>query len=1250
MSNNHIITKDVGNLRGFSTDSSFTRPPNVASIAENIQRNPDGTLGPRRGYQCKAADIGGMGTGNYDNPFNNTIETLTVNDDGNLYKLLKKQIYLYYDGRVDGSVTGATQANPCEITAPSHGLSTGTEVILRNIPGMVQLNDLVYTITVTGINTFTLDGIDSTGFDPYGTGSGEWAIAFTDYRYLVFTIFTDPRFLSTNLGWSVAPWSTSPWGAPSGESITCQITVKRAAQIDGNQTNVNTINVKLGHELATSDTVIFTTSDGKKQQRLVTATTASSITVDGYSVTVLDDVYIDQFFDIPFRKGFDVTAPFEISTFLTQITSATTGIEGLQVVANGDTDKPAAFIEIIEPTVINDGTVYTINYCYWEAVNKTVPTTFPGSANPTFQNSEEFENASFATYDDVAYIANGWDRPQKYDGQTAYRVGMPTGIRPTLASSGAGSLDDGNYTYLITYEQVDAIGHVAEGPPSPTQSFTVTSGPLDIDVTVQNLASNSGWNTNGALSDGAATTVYGPDVDGYLYHLLGVQASPHTMKIGDTAFYTDRVIAQSDGASSGNTMTVDSGHGVEVNDFIWFSATSGETVQRFVTAVTSTEITFDGESVTWSDNEPILANKHNLVYGNIAIVDGQQNNVNTITVLTNHTIQVGDLVTFTDSSSRVQRREVTAIGGTSITIDGPPVTVTTLLLIVSETIRTDQFYVRRPSGNTTGATLSNNDPISNNLRINIYRTIQNGDLFYLLRTLPNDSISGNDQTFTDDIEAGQLAGDITDVTTGGANCDITSVAHGLETGMQVRITEVGGTIEVNDRNYTITKLTDDTFRLDGVNPAAFTAYTAGGRWEVIFGLNNELGVPYSDPDRLPDPPPISKYVLTYGNQLLYAGGERNTAENSDNVFFSEGNQPESVPEATNFFTVPSQNDDISGIGQAGTTLIVFKNKSANAIIGDLLTSQFQVNPISPGTNIGCVAHATIQPVGSLLYFLHTNGVYAITENQFYPTDPFGNPVPLSTPIDDIFRTENYLPQTKLVFKRAVATNYTKDNQYLVFIPAEDTQTTQRTANQNSILLCYDYQAKNWFKWTNMNAAGGIFSIDDDLYFQERRFSGLVGNTANLYKQHRFYRLVDYADHTSSMRVEWRSSWQDLGLPEVRKKFVRCMLLINRVSSLLQFNNPNMMFSSYLDRLPNRQDTIADITTVNNQRNASWSISPWGFSIWSGYQDSFARVNLRQGTVSKSMQVGFKLVGINMSFKLSGLQLEAVPEFRRTFVR
>jgi hypothetical protein len=331
-------------------------------------------------------------------------------------------------------------------------------------------------------------------------------------------------------------------------------------------------------------------------------------------------------------------------------------------------------------------------------------------------------------------------------------------------------------------------------------------------------------------------------------------------------------------------------------------------------------------------------------------------------------------------------------------------------------------------------------------------------------------------------------------------------------------------------------------------------------------------------------------------------------------------------------------------------LITTKTQSLWAATGNFLSGQIDIVQIAPGTSIGCISNATIVSIGTLMYFLHINGVYAITENQLFPTDAFGNPIPISIAIDKIFRENNYLPQTKYVLKRAVAINYTKDNQYILFLPCEDSQSTIRTANSYSIILTYDYQGKNWFKWDNMNAAGGMVVIDDNLYFQERRFTRVDGNTANLYKQHRFYRLVDHADHAGPQNCTWLSSWEDLGQPEIRKKFCRCILLMDRLSSLLQYNNPVMTFSSYLNRIPNLKNTISIISQTNNIRNSSWSFSGWGWNYWSGYQDSFITVNLKQGTVAKSIQVGFTISGINMDIRLAGFQIETILENRNTVVR
>ena len=68
------------------------------------------------------------------------------------------------------TITGATKANPCEITIAGHGYSSGDVVMITSVGGMTQLNDKLYTITKTGDNTFTLDGIDSSGYSDWTTG------------------------------------------------------------------------------------------------------------------------------------------------------------------------------------------------------------------------------------------------------------------------------------------------------------------------------------------------------------------------------------------------------------------------------------------------------------------------------------------------------------------------------------------------------------------------------------------------------------------------------------------------------------------------------------------------------------------------------------------------------------------------------------------------------------------------------------------------------------------------------------------------------------------------------------------------------------------------------------------------------------------------------------------------------------------------------------------------------------------------
>ena len=348
MSNNHNITRNIGNLRGFSTDSDYIRPPNVATNAINLQRAPDNTLQLRRGYQCQIAAIGGNGIGTFDDPTDDDINTVCLGLDGYLYNKVTRQIYFYYNGEVTGPITMITETdpatvtsmahglltgtyvtitnvggmvevnnqtyiidvtgpnefnlystvmtgvisfadttNPCKITSVAHGLSTGQMIMIDDVYGMTELNKLSYTITVIDVNNFTLDGIDATLYTDYISGGtwflaensilfsaytsgGVWTIAYTQFRYLVMSIFTDPRYIYS----------------PIDQSITCDVIVNRMALVDLTQTNTNTINVEFGHDLVATETIQFYSSDGVFQQRVLTSVTPFSLTFGGTPVNV----------------------------------------------------------------------------------------------------------------------------------------------------------------------------------------------------------------------------------------------------------------------------------------------------------------------------------------------------------------------------------------------------------------------------------------------------------------------------------------------------------------------------------------------------------------------------------------------------------------------------------------------------------------------------------------------------------------------------------------------------------------------------------------------------------------------------------------------------------------------------------------------------------------------------------------------------------------------------------------------------
>jgi len=117
---------------------------------------------------------------------------------------------------------------------------------------------------------------------------------------------------------------------------------------------------------------------------------------------------------------------------------------------------------------------------------------------------------------------------------------------------------------------------------------------------------------------------------------------------------------------------------------------------------------------------------------------------------------------------------------------------------------------------------------------------------------------------------------ITDITQADP-CVVTAVAHGMATGWEVRITDLGsemlvarGMDQLNDNRYSITVLTADTFSLqdvitgEDIDSSAYTAYVSGGS---VIGISRTQALSSAF-----EYDPIS-YRLTAGTAVMATDGD-----------------------------------------------------------------------------------------------------------------------------------------------------------------------------------------------------------------------------------------------------------------------------------------------------------------------------------------------------------------------------------------
>lgn len=242
------------------------------------------------------------------------------------------------------------------------------------------------------------------------------------------------------------------------------------------------------------------------------------------------------------------TAIDAVTNFAATITGATTG--------------PAAFLPTLYREAFDSVTPLDIPFNTSDAVRKPVGAVDCFAAHYGARHLTSHRLATFLNHKQVIYIASETSLLQKYDGVSVYNAGVQKGAA-SVAGQATGGAITATWRYRIRLSHTDA--KLNYNPGSLTTFLPVTiSAKTGVDVTVTVPQTNSGYATDYAKVNGA--------------------------QVGVT------------------TITVDSGHSLQIGDLIWILDRSVSAVlatQRTVTNRTNTTVTISGAAVNVSDDDII---------------------------------------------------------------------------------------------------------------------------------------------------------------------------------------------------------------------------------------------------------------------------------------------------------------------------------------------------------------------------------------------------------------------------------------------------------------------------------------------------------------------------------------------------------------------------------------------------------------------------------------------------------------------
>ena len=396
-------------------------------------------------------------------------------------------------------------------------------------------------------------------------------------------------------------------------------------------------------------------------------------------------------------------------------------------------------------------------------------------------------------------------------------------------------------------------------------------------------------------------------------------------------------------------------------------------------------------------------------------------------------------------------------------------------------------------------------------------------------------------------------------------------------------------------------------------------------------VDASLGAEFVEPIKAHGLPPIGRYLTAFRNQLFIAGKPTNV----NSVSYSDIDNPEFFPAGDNSFLVDAfQGSKIRGISSLDTAVVVFKDRSIQAVTGDIATDSFRVDEISYG-GIGCAAHHSIRKISGSLFFLSNKGVFAAGLDGI-------------NPIGDRIQTEFTKFDVGFTFQKATSINWVDQDKYVLFMPNEATDgSSNKYADADSKIFAYDYTKDAWLQWNNVNAQGGFALTDSTLYFHARRLDSdssaaefpvaVFSNTGN---------LNDYNDHQEAVCFSYETHWETLGDPQILKKFSRIKVFALR-SDVLDGEAPLYTLTvdqeiNFITPAPIATFTMDFSGGAGGWGNGGWGNFPWGDSPIPGIRGKL------KSTKTRALKLKFSNDVQSEDILISGYELEAVAPYSAAF--